>query len=134
MRPQPWLPLLAIALIAASVGAQQLGANYTVTGANATISSALAYVNMVNQSGYLVFFPNLTQAYSYLQKAQGVYNSSPAAAVFYANKAVASAQAQYQSLRSNWLPSFAVMLALSAASAAAVIISMRKAAKAKRKR
>jgi hypothetical protein len=90
------IALLAISLMAAGAYAQQLGAaNYTVSYANATVASASAYVESVNQSGYLIFYPNLTQAYAYLNKANAAYNTSPDAAVIYAQEARASAAVQY---------------------------------------
>jgi hypothetical protein len=119
--------VLAFALLAACAGAQQLNStSYTPAAANGIINRAQAYVDTVNQSGYLVFSPNLTQAYGYLQNAQGVYNRSPSAAVIYANEAVASAKTQYADIRSHWLASLAVMAVLTAVSAIAVIMSMRK--------
>ena len=103
MRPQPWIPLLAIALLTAAAGAQQFNSTgYTPSSANGIINGAQAYVDMVNQSGYLIFYPNLTQAYGYLNQASGIYNKSPDAAVLYANEAVDSARVQYNDIRSHW--------------------------------
>lgn len=122
------IALLAVALTAAGASAQQLGAVYSKAYANATLAGASAYVSSVNQSGYLVFYPNLTQAYAYLGKAQAAYNSSPAAAVLYADEARSSAEEQYGAMSGYRNLSFAMMAVLTAASAGAVLMSMRKAA------
>jgi hypothetical protein len=44
----------------------------SISGANinSSISSTAAFINKVNQSGYLIFYPNLTAAYNYLQLAK----------------------------------------------------------------
>ena len=119
--------LLAILLMAAGATAQRIGSNYTVEYANLTLASASAYVDSVNQSAYLIFYPNLTQAYAYLGKAKATYNTSPASSVLYAQEARSSAMAQYLAISGYRKMSFAVMAALTVASAAAVLVSMRKA-------
>jgi hypothetical protein len=126
MRLPLQIALLAIALATAVVPAQ-LGAGYSAAYANATISKVSAYVESVNESGYLAFYPNLTQAYSYLAKAEAAYNKSPDAAVAYANEAQSSAMAQYSAMGRYREVSFAVMAVLAVLSSAAVLLSMRKA-------
>ena len=106
----------------------QIG-NYTVAFANRTIGNATAYVDMVNQSSYLIFAPNLTQAYGYLAKAQVSYNKTPAVSVFYANQAVSSAGAQYSIIGQYRTISFAVMSVLTVASAFALAMSLMRARK-----
>ena len=128
------IALLATAVVAAGVSAQQLGANYTAGYANATLAGASSYIRTVNQSGYLIFYPNLTQAYGYLGKAEAAYNrSSPAEAVLYANEARASAEEQYQDIGAYRNESFAVMAVLVVLSAGVVVMSMRKAKTEKRR-
>lgn len=100
---------LAIFLLFSTVAdaAQISGANYTVAQANATITSAYSYVNSINESGYLIFQPNLNASYSYLSMALKIYNSSPDTAVFYAQQAETLAQQQYSNInyyRSRSLP------------------------------
>ena len=73
--------LLSLALASAGVLAQQAASGFSAGYANATMARVSAYVESVNESGYLIFYPNLTQAYSYLDKAQAAYNKSPEAAV-----------------------------------------------------
>ena len=74
-----------------SFGAQ----NYTPLQANAIIANATDYVNLINSSSYLVFNPNLTLSYMYLNQAASIYQNSPSVAVVYAYKAESSAQQQY---------------------------------------
>jgi hypothetical protein len=129
----PLLPiaaaLLVIALMAAGASAQQqLGAaNYSSKYANATLADATAYVQSVNESGYLIFYPNMTQADAYLAKAAATYNTSPSASVIYSEEAQAAAREQYGSISRYRETSFAVMAILSAFSAVVVAVSMRKA-------
>ena len=78
------------------VSAQQINnANYTVQQANQTLAQASLYIQNVNESGYLIFTPNLTLAYRYLNMGYAIYNVSPNTAVFYAQQAEQAAQQQY---------------------------------------
>ncbi len=79
-----------------SLGAQ----NYTHQQANLTISNASAYLSAINQSGYLVFYPNLTQAYNYLARARSLSNRSPSLAENYAQQAESSAASAYSAITS----------------------------------
>ena len=92
--------LLATAIITtfivlSSAGASINSTSYNYTSANQMVNNATNYVNTLNMSGYLVFYPNLTQAYSYLNKSYLVLNSSPNSAVQYANLASSSAYFAY---------------------------------------
>ncbi|MDE1768586.1 MAG: hypothetical protein KGH62_04400, partial [Candidatus Micrarchaeota archaeon] len=72
------LVIIILAFFAGLASAQQVSnSNYTVQQANATISQVTQYVNTVNESGYLIFEPNLTVAYRDLNKAISLYNTSP---------------------------------------------------------
>jgi hypothetical protein len=73
---------------------------YNSTTANETINSTINYVNTINMSGYLIFSPNLTQAYSYLNKSISIEKTSPTSAVAYANLASKSAYYAYQQIES----------------------------------
>lgn len=75
------------------------------------------FISGVNGSGYLVFQPNLTSAYSYLEKAKNVSYGDPAAAYAYLNKALEAAHAQQGVLARYKDGSFAVLLVLTAVSA-----------------
>ncbi len=72
--------------------------NYSVELANSTIAKAYAYVNLVNESGYLIFRPNLSASYNYLSNASSLYLSSPNVAVIYAQRAEQLANEQYASI------------------------------------
>lgn len=74
-------------------------ANYTYAQANGIIANATNYVNLINSSSYLIFNPNLTMSYLYLNQATSIYQSSPSAAVAYAYKAQSSAKGQYDNIQ-----------------------------------
>ncbi len=82
------------------------------------INSTASFINMVNQSGYLIFYPNLTQAYSYLNLAKQDSQSNPGYSYLLLTRAKASAQAelnsidQYRSDSLYILVIFAILLAI----------------------
>ncbi len=82
-----FLFLLIFAVGASTISTQ----NYNSTQARTAINQSIAYINSINESGFLFFNPNLTQAYVYLNRSEQSYNSSPAAAVGYAHQAELSA-------------------------------------------
>ena len=89
-------------------------ASYNSTNqSNATtaFSSATAYVNYVNESGYLIFSPNLTTAYIYLNKSSSIMSTDPANAIAYANSARHEALQQYEKINSYRTYSVAGMAA-----------------------
>ncbi len=85
--------------------------SYTPQQANAIISGVISYVNAVNESGYIIFYPHLDGAYSYLSNATKLYNVSPDTAVAYALKAKELASVQLAKINSYKLISFFVVLA-----------------------
>ena len=103
-----------------SIGSQ----NYTVAYANSTINSTANYIETINQSGYLIFYPNLSKAYSYLEKARGIYTKSPSAAVAYADQAEASAREQYAAMAQYKLYSFAAAAIFTLATGAILYLFM----------
>jgi len=125
------IALLAAALMLFGMNAQRVNA-YTPEQANQIINSTSTYIDSVNQSGYLVFYPNLTQAYSYLDMAEKNYTVSPDRAVSYANNATASAMRQYQLISEQRAASFVVMAVLTVVTAVAVFRSMRNVRQKKR--
>ncbi len=102
--------------------------------ANQTLTSAINFVNLVNESGYVVFYPNLTQAYSDLANAERLYNASPSSSVFYANKAVDEANTQYQIIGRYRETAVISMLALTLISGLALYRLSQPVAKETRKR
>ncbi len=110
------LVLIILAFVAGLASAQQVSnSNYTVQQANATISQVTQYVNTVNESGYLIFEPNLSAAYRYLNKAISIYNMSPNTAVIYADNAYASAHQEYISISYYRTASLPIMIAFTVA-------------------
>ncbi len=75
-------------------------ASSTMAIANRSIGNATSYLQMVNESGYLFFYPkNLSTAYSYLNKSDSAYsNNSPALAIKYSDEAIAAARGSYSKL------------------------------------
>jgi hypothetical protein len=106
--------LLSIALILPSSGAQVIGGGASKEFANQTINNAMSVIDAVNQSGYLLFYPNLTQAYAYLNRSMVLLNASPEASVLLANKAADDAMAQYSMISAYRQQSILAMLALTA--------------------
>ena len=109
----PFLFVIAMALLSVAHAQQIRSVNYTQSQANATINSAYGYVNKINESGYLLFQPNLSSAYGYLSKATELENVSPNSAIFYADKAVSSAQQQYGNISFYKAASFPVVVIIS---------------------
>ena len=89
---------------------------YAMVAANQSIKNATAYLQTVNESGYLVFYPpNLSAAYSYLNRSEAAYsNKSPALAVEYADKAISSAKNSYSQIGYYRTASIIVMLVFTA--------------------
>lgn len=85
-----------LALFGIAAAAQVSTSN--VSYANQTLRQAEAVLAQVNESGYLVFYPNLTSAYANLAKAQQLYNKSPQSSVYYSQQAISEANAQYQEI------------------------------------
>ncbi len=99
--------------------------NYTAAQANSTITSVYNYVNSVNESGYLIFEPNLTAPYTYLDKASELRNSSPNAAVVDAQTALSLAQQQYNTISSYRQQSLIVAVVFTVAMLLALAKVMR---------
>jgi hypothetical protein len=102
--------------------------------ANKTIAEAQQYIEKINESTYLIFAPNLTQAYEYLSKAEKAYNTSPEEAVLYAKEAMRAAAASYDKLNAYRLYSALVMFAVTVALALLLLHIMRKVPKEGRNR
>ena len=102
--------VLAGLLLPAMVAAEQISTeSYNSIYANATIASTYGYIDSVNQSGYLVFQPNLTLAYKYAWLALGNVSSDPNLSVFYSEKARGIAQQQYSQISQYKSESIGVM-------------------------
>ncbi len=108
-----FLALFSLASLFYLAGAAQPLSITQAAAANQTLSRAEAYVSLVNESGYLVFYPNLTQAYADLNKSMQLYNNSPGSAVVFANEAVDSARIEYARIQEYKEASFVVMLVIS---------------------
>lgn len=82
------IPFALALLLFSSVYADQVSTlNATQQLANSTVANVTAYVSLVNQSAYLVFWPNLANAYSNLSAARLYIQSSPVSAIVDADKA-----------------------------------------------
>ncbi|MEM0200923.1 MAG: hypothetical protein QXD23_00785 [Candidatus Micrarchaeaceae archaeon] len=73
--------------------------SYNKTQAQLIINQSNSYIESVNQSGYLFFNPNLTQAYAYINRAEQTLNSSPDVSVSYAYSAQSSASIALDNIR-----------------------------------
>ncbi len=92
---------------------------------NATINSTAAYIQLVNESGYLIFYPNVTNATGLYNKAVNISASDPAAALTLLSEAHDSAQQQLQQISIYRNDSFVVVAIIFAASALVLYFVMR---------
>ncbi len=95
--------LFPVIVLSQSIGSP----HYNSTQSGTSIADAANYIQSINESGFLIFQPNLTLSYSYLALATKFQNSSPNTAVFYAQKARSEALQQYQDIdyyRSRSIP------------------------------
>ncbi|MGC8629075.1 MAG: hypothetical protein ACP5T4_02595 [Candidatus Micrarchaeia archaeon] len=97
--------------------------------ANATLAKAKAYVQLINESGFLVFYPNLSPSYAYLTKAEKVLNKSPSESIAYADLAVDEAKKSYENLNKYRVWSFIIMVLLTIAIGILLFALMGKPAK-----
>lgn len=116
-----FIALVPSIAFSSSIGAQ----NYSSAQANLTISSVSSYLRMVNSSSYLIFQPNLTAAYAYLNRSQALANTSPNQAVVYANLALESGKAEYSRTSYHRVASIPIMLAFTCAIALLLYRFMR---------
>lgn len=63
---------------------------------NKSINDTASYINSVNQSGYLIFYPNMTGAYNYLQLARNESSINPQYSYLLLSKARGSASEQQE--------------------------------------
>ncbi len=106
--------VLSVAIISSVLASSISSQNYTVAQANVTINNAYSYVNSVNQSGFLVFQPNLEAPYKYLDNATAIYKSAPGAAILEAEMAQSLARQQYSSMSSYKGASLVIMVLVTA--------------------
>ncbi len=86
--------VLMLLLLGSVMAAQVFTAS--MASANLTLQQAESTVAQVNESGYLIFYPNLTTAYADLSRAQKLYNTSPQSSLYWSQQSIAAANAQYQ--------------------------------------
>lgn len=89
---------------------------YTMMTANQSIKNATAYLQTVNESGYIIFYPsNLSAAYAYLNKSETAYShNSPALAIAYSDNAIELAKSSYFQINYYRTASIVVMLIFTA--------------------
>lgn len=104
------------------------------SNAATALGSATAYVNYINESGYLIFSPNLTTAYNYLNKSSGMISTDPANAIAYANAARYGALQQYEKINSYRAYSIIGMAAFTVLMAAILYLYMQPVRKYARRR
>ncbi len=122
--------LLLIALLAGGAAAAHA---YNVTlpaGAPSNFSagynSTLSYIETVNRSAYLVFYPNLTGAYTQLYLAKTNYTHNVSLAYSHLADARSDAASELGRIYAYRPDALAVMMALSAFTAAALYVVMRR--------
>ena len=122
---------LFAALVLGAATAHAHGLNLTLAkGAPANFSnsfnSTLSYIQMANQSSYLVFYPNLTDAYFQLYMAKANYTRNISLAYAQLANARADAAVQLARIYSYRPISLAIMVALTVAAAAALYVVMHR--------
>jgi hypothetical protein len=125
MRFSPLLFAACFACLAFLASAQTFGSNNTKAYANITINNAIGVVNAVNESGYLLFYPDLSQAYADLNRSMSLYNASPSASVVLANRAAQEASDQYLKISAYKQESLVIMLILTAFFAYLMVLVVR---------
>lgn len=111
------IALLAALLFygAAMAGAQSLNSSSNLTAA---INSTQQYISKVNQSAYILFYPNLAASYAYLNLAENVSSTNASYSYALLAKARASAQNQeagiskYEQISLYVLVALAILLAI----------------------
>ena len=129
MRIEAALVAVSFLLFSGLAFAQHSGistSSYNALQAREYVANATAYVRSVNESAYLIFYPNLTTAYSYLSKAGSYSNSSPSTAVSFAYKAAQSARNAYQNIQVYKTDSLAVVTAFTIATALVLYMYMKR--------
>lgn len=117
MRTATAVFFISLALLLPLAYGQQLTTiNYTQSQANTIIKNATNYVSQINQSGYLIFYPDLKQAYASLNRSMFLYSHGAySASVPYANQAVYYATLAYQNIGVYRYLGFAIVIAFTAA-------------------
>ncbi len=113
-RPGSRLICLAIGILVLSLFSYSRAA-----GIGTAINSTLDYVNMVNQSAYLVFYPNLSASYGYISSAANVSHTNPAYGQELLAMAMSSAKRQLDDINAYRTGSF---LALGAAAVVLAVL------------
>jgi hypothetical protein len=124
---------MVAAVLLQGLQAQNAVFSYNKTAANATISNATDYINLINLTSYLFFSPNLTLAYYYLNKSHAAYNKSPSLAADYANKAYAAAKEQGSKIDSYKRQSVWLVILVIAVSGLLLYLFMRPVKKGARR-
>lgn len=103
--------LLGIAMLAAVISYAAIVHAQGIYESNLSydINTTTHFINTVNKSGYLIFYPNLKQAYGYLNQAKNQSNVSYSYVLL--AKARASAQAQLDSINTYKKLSLYVLIA-----------------------
>ncbi len=100
------LIISAAVLVSAGIGVGTGIANSSNSTVRAVANSSIIgrlnytvdYVEMVNRSAYLIFYPNLAKAYSYIDEANAIAESDPARAASLLDMAVEYSRVQLDML------------------------------------
>jgi hypothetical protein len=112
------LVLLAILFLASP--AHAAAPAYNGTNITQAINSTASYVNTINQSSYLVFYPNLTAAYRYLNLSENASRTNPTYA--YSLLAEARSSARHQQLAIQQYANLSLYLLIAIAIVLAVVL------------
>ena len=115
----------ALFIFGAAAKAQSTTAQANATSFGAALNSTTSYVDSINQSSYLIFYPNMTAAYNYLSLAKNESQTNTTYAYLLLQKANESAQLQAHLLFRYQQLSLLILIALAILLAAILYFFMR---------
>jgi hypothetical protein len=108
------------------------GASLGATNITVAINSTSQYIESVNESAYLVFYPNLTGAYAALNASMNASHTNTTKAYALLGLARSSADAAQRRIFQYYSVSFYVLAVISIVLAAALYVLMRKPQKVRK--
>ncbi|MGC8652288.1 MAG: hypothetical protein ACP5UH_03505 [Candidatus Micrarchaeia archaeon] len=110
---------------AAFVALQYASSAQPNTSFGGELNATIAYINMVNKSAYIIFYPNLTSAYAYISEAKKAASSDPQNASALLGLAKASAEKQLMAVYKYRTESVIVLAVIAVILAIIIYIYMR---------
>jgi len=77
---------------------------------NSSLKNTLSIINEVNNSAYIIFYPNLTSSYKYIKEAENISSKNLSLALSLLNKSKDNALIQEELLNKNKVFAFIITL------------------------